>query len=108
MDLMQIVSATLGIAQPWRVSKVALDERRQCLEIFIAYGCTGKGDCPYRNDDGTSCAASAESWFHHDFLRRATYLHTRVPHQGCPGLTKSLDRPWARTGSKFVRLASEG
>ena len=104
MDLPHIVSATLGLSSPWQVIDVALDGNGQRLDITVSYdACTGVV-CPHCGAKGVTCAQDSETWYHHDFFRYATYLHTKVPRIACCGHICTVERPWARSGSKFVKL----
>lgn len=104
MDLPQIVSATLGLPPPWHVSNVALADDGQRLDITVTYDAGNGIVCPRCGARGVCCEAVAETWYHHDFFRYAAYLHTRVPQFDCCGRRLAAERPWARTGSKFVKL----
>lgn len=106
MNLSNIVAATLGLSPPWQVSSVALAEDGQRLDITVTYD-AGQPVCPRCGAVGTDCEADVETWYHDDFFRFATYLHTRVPRIVCCGRRQPVERPWARPGSKFVKLTEE-
>jgi transposase len=107
MDLPHIVSATLGLSSPWRVSSVALDADGQRLDITVTYDSDQVACCPRCGAKGVRCDVERETWYHHDFFRYATYLHTRVPRLTCCGQYRTVERPWARSGSKFVKIQPE-
>ena len=109
MDLPHIVSATLGLSSPWRVSSVTLADDGQRLDITVTCDTADGVVCPRCGARGVGCAADAESetWYHHDFFRYATYLHARIPRLTCCGRHHTPERPWSRTGSKFVRIQPE-
>jgi hypothetical protein len=108
MALAKIVSATLGLSTPWQVSKMTFADGNRRLDITIVYD-DGEGTvCPCCGTSGTTCEAEPETWYHHDFLRYATYLHTRVPTFICCGRRHAVERPWARTGSKFIKISEAG
>lgn len=104
MELPKIFSATLGLSPPWQVSGVSFAEGGKRLDITVTY--EAGSVCPCCGARGDSCEAEVETWFHHDFFRYTTYLHSRVPHITCCGRRHATERPWARPGSKFVKLES--
>ena len=105
MDLPHLISSTLGISPPWQISSVNFDSDGQRLDITVDYDASADQVCPHCGAHGAHCDAVAETWFHRDFFRHATYLHTRVPQRNCCG-GHAVVRPWTRPGSKFVQLAS--
>ncbi|NJC86971.1 MAG: hypothetical protein FIB02_00320 [Desulfuromonas sp.] len=107
MDLPDIVSATLGLSPPWHVSSVTLADDGKRLDIIVCYDANHHAVCPHCGARGAGCEADSEIWYHRDFFRYATYLHTRVPRIICCGLVHTVERPWARTGSKFVKISNE-
>lgn len=105
MDLPHIVSATLGLSPPWQVSNVTLASDGRRLDITVTYDVVSHKVCPRCGAVGVDCEADVETWYHDDFFRYATYLHTRVPRIVCCGRIHALERPWARPGSKFVKIS---
>lgn len=105
MDLTRIVSATLGLSPPWHVSSVTLANDGKRLDITVNYDASRHTLCPYCGARGAACEADIETWYHQDFFRYATYLHTRVPRIFCCGRVHTVERPWTRTGSKFVKIS---
>lgn len=104
MDLQHIISATLGLPYPWHVNSVTIADDGKRLDITVSYDAASHKICPHCGAQGVSCDADIETWYHHDFFRYATYLHTRIPRIACCGRIHTVERPWARTGSKFVKL----
>jgi hypothetical protein len=107
MDLYQLISSTLGLSPPWEVSRVIFAGDGNRLDITVGYDPNASRVCPCCGARGTPCREASETWYHPDFLRYATYLHTQVPQMICCGRHRSEERPWARTGSKFIRLDSD-
>jgi len=108
LDLEQLVSATLGISAPWQVRNVSLTENGRRLDVIIQC-VTDKGSpCPCCGARGDSCGAVDEVWFHKNFLRYATYLHTRTPQLACCSGRRLPNLPWVRPGSLFVKLETGG
>jgi len=104
VDLAHLVSATLGISPPWQVSTVSLAEGGRRLDVTIQCINDRGRPCPCGSAMGEECEAVNETWFHENFLRYATYLHTRIPQPTCFGGRRLIDRPWIRPGSKFVKI----
>jgi transposase len=77
------------------------------LDIIVNYDASRHSVCPRCGAQGVTCKAALETWYHHDFFRYSTYLHTRVPQIACCGRIHTVERPWARTGSKFVQINTE-
>lgn len=108
MDMPEMVSATLGLSPPWRVSDVIIADDGKRLDIVVSFDADSLRACPHCGAPGVTCDADIETWYHHDFFRYATYLHTRVPRIACCGRVHTVDLPWARTGSKFVKVEAAG
>ena len=106
MDLPHLISSTLGISPPWQISDVNFCSDGRRLDITVDYDAGVDQVCPRCGAHAAHCDAVTETWFHRDFFRHATYLHTRVPQLSCCGHSHPLERPWTRPGSKFVRLTS--
>jgi len=104
MDMPKMVSATLGLSPPWHVSKVTIAEDGKRLDINVNYVADTTPACPHCGAQGVMCTADIETWYHHDFFRYATYLHSRVPRIACCGRIRAIERPWTRMGSKFVKI----
>ena len=104
MEFTHIIAATLGLAAPWSVQNVALAEDGQRLDIMISYDAVSSLVCPLCGGRGAEDSEDSEIWYHHDFFRFPTYLHTRVPRITCCGRNCSVERPWTRPGSKFVKV----
>lgn len=104
MDLQAIVSATLGLPAPWRVSNVSLTSDGQRLDITVAYDLDLAVRCPRCGATGAHCQAESEIWVHRNFLCYKTYLHAIIPQRACCGNPHMLERPWARSGSQFCLL----
>jgi hypothetical protein len=105
MELPRIFSATLGLSPPWQVSEVIFADDGRRLDITVIHeACSACPRLGARHE--APCVVEQETWFHHSFFRYATYLHSRVPHSECRGKLLVSERPWARSGSKFVKLES--
>ncbi|TLM69010.1 MAG: transposase [Deltaproteobacteria bacterium] len=109
MELPSIFSATLGLSPPWQVTAVTFAKDGKRLDITVSFETGGTCRCPRCGAAGRPCYAATndETWFHRDFFRYATYLHTRVPQISCCCGRHPVDRPWARSGSMFVKINAE-
>jgi transposase len=106
MDLTQLISSTLGISSPWQIKNLVFASDGRRLDITVEYYVDSAQVCPHCGARGAICEEASETWFHRDFFRFATYLHTRVPQINCCGRHHDVERPWTRAGSKFVQLDS--
>lgn len=100
-----MVSATLGLSAPWQVNSVTVSAEGKRLDIVVSHEYFNSKACPWCGVERDRCKVITEIWYHHDFFRFTTYLHTRVPCVYCCDLIQPIERPWARAGSKFVRLS---
>ena len=103
MTFPDIFAATLGLSQPWQITDVSFSNGEKRMDITVAYPATETIICPICGTANKMCYAAEEVWFHKDFFKHVTYLHTQVPHIQCCGLL-SVERPWSRVGSKFYQL----
>lgn len=108
MELPPIFSATLGISRPWQITSVAFAAETPRLDITVTFDPAGDCACPCCGSRGEACHAESadEVWFHPDFFRYATYLHTRVPRIRCRCGVHAVERPWSRSGSRFVKIGA--
>lgn len=107
MDLFQLISSTLGLSHPWQVSSVNFASDGNRLDITVDYDASASQVCPCCGTRGTSCKEVSETWYHNNFFRYATYLHAQVPQIICCGRQRCEERPWARAGSKFIRVDND-
>lgn len=107
MDMPKMISATLGLTPPWRVSNVTIGDDGKRLDITVSYDADSRKVCPRCGAVGVTCEADSETWYHCDFFRYSTYLHTSVPRTSCCGRVHTVERPWARAGSRFVKISAE-
>ena len=102
-DLFQLA---LGLTPPWYVVSCEFDPEKRRLDIEIdfprgsAFACPscGKGDCGAYDTE-------QHSWRHLNFFQHEAYLTARVPRVSCGECgVKTVDVPWARSGSGFTLL----
>ena len=104
MEFPDIFAATLGLSQPWKITDVSISQAEKRMDITVAYPSLEPIICPICGTANKMCYTSAEVWFHKDFFKHATYLHTQVPYFQCCELL-AVERPWSRAGSKFSLLS---
>lgn len=104
MNQLTLFSSTLGLVHPWQVTSVAFAEGDKRIDITVDYDYLCDVCCPLCGAGGRVCATEAETWFHDDYLCYATYLHANVPRVECCGTLIPVERPWSRSGSKFLLL----
>jgi hypothetical protein len=104
MDFPAIYSATLGLHPPWHIVSVsfAREERRMDVRLSVFLG--SFFNCPSCGTPRPPCSFDEEVWSHDDFFGYAAYLHASVPRIACCETTVAVERPWCRTGSRFVRV----
>jgi len=101
MQLTSIISSTLGLSKPWRITNVVFTPDRRQLDITIDCDQDDVGFCPICGMPGTLCNVETKTWFHSDFFHYQTYLHTNTPRFSCCHNFFNVEPPWSR-GSKFV------
>lgn len=105
MPLPEILSSTLGLSEPWRVTNVSFSVDRKRLDITVSYDHNGGGSCPKCDQPDSSEATETKTiWFHESFLNYQTYLHSETPRTSCCKSILDISPPWSRDGSRFVRL----
>ena len=96
----------LGLNSPWTVSRVELNVKRQCVEVWAAHPEGALWACP-------KCAqelplydhAEERTWRHLDSCQYETHLHARIPRVQCGehGVVQ-VKVPWAEARSRFTLL----
>ena len=96
----------LGLNSPWTVSRVELNVKRQCVEVWAAHPEGAMWACP-------KCAqelplydhAEERTWRHLDSCQYETHLHARIPRVQCGehGVVQ-VKVPWAEARSRFTLL----
>lgn len=102
-DLFQLA---LGLRPPWQVvsCEFSADSHRLDIEIDFARGSVFT--CPSCGREGcTAYDTERRTWRHLNFFQHEAYLSARVPRCNCGNCgVKTVDVPWARTGSGFTLL----
>ena len=102
-DLFQLA---LGLTPPWHVASCEFDPEKHRLDIEIDFPRGSLFACPICGREG--CHAydtERHSWRHLNFFQHEAYLTARVPRVSCVGCgIKTIEVPWARSGSGFTLL----
>lgn len=96
----------LGLSSPWSVSRVELNLKGQCVDVWAEHPEGALWACP-------TCArewplydhAEERTWRHLDSCQYQTHLHARIPRVECGehGVVQ-VKVPWAEARSRFTRL----
>src|SRR5581483_9234879 len=105
MDDRTLYATILGIAAPWEVSRVELDDAAKAVHVWLEERPATSFTCP-------DCDAVAplhdhveRSWRHLDTCQYETRLHARVPRVHCATHgVKTVRVPWATPHSRFTML----
>ena len=94
----------LGLQSPWTVSRVNLDVKRQCVDVWAEHPEDATWACPH-------CIktlplydhAEERTWRHLDRGQFQTHLHARIPRVACSehGVVP-VKVPWAEPRSRFT------
>jgi len=106
MDDTQLFTKLLGIAPPWRVTRVTVDMAAERIDVWVEespgtkFHCAGCG-APVPVYDHTP----EQVWRHLDTCQCQTYVHARLPRTACPvDGVRQLAAPWAEGRSEYTRL----
>jgi transposase len=105
MDDRALYATILGIAPPWEVARVELDDAAKAVHVWLEERSGTTFACP-------ECATLSplhdhveRSWRHLDTCQYATRLHARVPRVHCAEHgVKTVAVPWATPHSRFTVL----
>ena len=102
-DLFQLA---LGLTPPWHVASCEFDPDKHRLDIEIDFPRGSLFACPICGREG--CHAydtERHEWRHLNFFQHEAYLTARVPRVSCGDCgIKTIEVPWARSGSGFTLL----
>lgn len=106
MNSEQIFKMALGLADPWYVSGVKLEQNQEGhskeLHLYISHK-SGH----FVDERGKSLVYDKvdRSWRHLNFFEHKCYLHCQVPRiKDSSGKVKRVEVPWSRPGSGFTLL----
>ncbi len=106
MQTTELFRIALGLAEPWVVSKIEFSESQRQLELWLDFPSGSRFACPECGRDGCGVYdSSPRTWRHLNFFEHKTLLHARQPRVECPDHgVKTVEVPWARSGSGFTLL----
>jgi transposase len=94
----------LGLPDPWRVRKVALDIGANRVDIWVEEAAGIKWNCP-ECGKGAPLYDHAEErvWRHLNTCQCQTFVHARLPRTKCVDHgVRQVGAPWAGPGSQFT------
>ena len=101
----ELYSVILGLAEPWVVEEVDVDDAGSQVVVHIARPADAPLACP---ECGKACPgydSQPRTWRHLDTCQFQTVLACDVPRCRCPEHgVRQVPVPWAEQGSRFSRL----
>jgi transposase len=102
----ELYRALLGLESPWTVARVALDVKKQRVDVFAEHASRKSWPCP---ECGEPCGLhdhdEERTWRHLDSCQFQTHLHARVPRVRCDKHgVKQVKVSWAEPKSRFTLL----
>lgn len=96
----------LGLKSPWSVSRVELNVKGQCVEVWAEHAEEALWVCPQCSRElPLYDHAEERTWRHLDSCQYQTHLHARIPRVECGehGVVQ-VKVPWAEARSRFTLL----
>jgi len=96
----------LGLKSPWTVSRVDLNVKGQCVEVWAEHPEGASWACPQCSRElPLYDHAEERTWRHLDSCQYQTHLHARIPRVQCGehGVVQ-VKVPWAEARSRFTLL----
>lgn len=108
MDSSSIFASTLGLASPWKITRVDIAQDEPRLDIFISCKLTWSMPCPVCGEESEICGSTEQAWRHEDFFHKKAVLHVTTPQINCRSRCGCLtvNVPWSQGGSRFVLIDS--
>jgi transposase len=105
MDDRTLYAAILGIAPPWEVTRVELDDTAKAVHVWLEARSGTTFACPECQTISPLHDHVERSWRHLDTCQYETRLHARVPRVDCAEHgVKTVPVPWATAHSRFTML----
>ena len=105
MDDRTLYATILGIAAPWEVTRVELDDRAKAVHVWLEEQSGASFVCPECQTVSPLYDHVERSWRHLDTCQYETRLHARVPRIECTTHgVKTVAVPWATAHSRFTLL----
>jgi transposase len=101
----ELFRMALGLAEPWTVNKIEFSDSQHQLDIHLDFPSGSRFPCPVCREPAGVYDTSERTWRHLNFFQHTTQLHARLPRIQCPEHgVKTVEAPWARSGSGFTLL----
>jgi transposase len=105
MDDRMLYATILGIAPPWEVTRVELDDTAKAVHVWLEARSGTTFACPECQTISPLHDHVERSWRHLDTCQYETRLHARVPRVDCAEHgVKTVPVPWATAHSRFTML----
>jgi transposase len=105
MDDRTLYATILGIAAPWEVARVELDDAAKAVHVWLAEQGGTPFTCPECQAISPLHDHVERSWRHLDTCQYETRLHAKVPRVHCAEHgVKTVPVPWAAAHSRFTML----
>lgn len=105
MDDRTLYATILGIASPWEVARVDLDDAAKAVHVWLEARGGTTFTCPECQTISPLHDHVERSWRHLDTCQYETRLHARVPRVDCAEHgVKTVPVPWATAHSRFTML----
>ena len=105
MDDRTLYATILGIAAPWEVARVELDDHAKAVHVWLEERSGTTFTCPECQRVSPLYDHVERSWRHLDTCQYETRLHARVPRVDCAEHgVKTVPVPWATAHSRFTML----
>jgi transposase len=105
MDDRTLYATILGIAAPWEVARVELDDHAKAVHVGLEERSGTTFTCPECQRVSPLYDHVERSWRHLDTCQYETRLHARVPRVDCAEHgVKTVPVPWATAHSRFTML----
>ena len=105
MDDTELYTTLLGIAPPWRVTRVTVNMAAERVDVWLEEAPGTPFRCAVCGQPAPVYDHTAEQvWRHLDTCQCQTYVHARLPRTACPvDGVKQMGAPWAEGRSEYTR-----
>lgn len=106
-DFTKMVSGSLGLEEPWYVSKAKFSEEEMALHIYVDIGKNAQIPCPKCGGETKRFGYEKKErvWRHGDCMFYPCYVHCRRPKTLCEKCGVSqINAPFERKNSRFTLL----
>ncbi len=104
MEDIEFYAQLLGLPDPWRVRKVALDITANRVDVWVEELPGARWNCPECSQGAPVYDHGEERvWRHLNTCQCQTFLHARLPRTKCVDHgVRQVSAPWAGPGSQFT------